>query len=255
MSATGLRRTRSQITDLWDSTVGKKIIVAISGSVLLLYVILHMIGNLNSIFGNGADSEARVNWYARWLRDFGEPLIPHAGLLWAVRAILLVALIVHITGVVQLSRRNRAARPAQYPAKRIKRSLSSRTMMVTGLLLLAFIIFHILQFTTLTIDVTPLKEGDVYANLYNAFQKWYFALLYVMAVIFLGFHLRHAIWSLCQTLGLDSPSRNRPIRYSATGLSIILVLGFASVPVLFWTGVLDAPQANETVAATLGVFT
>ena len=92
MSATGLRRTRSQITDLWDSTVGKKIIVAVTGSILLLYVILHMLGNLNSLFGNGA-GDARVDWYAHWLRDFGEPLIPHEGILWAVRAVLLAALI------------------------------------------------------------------------------------------------------------------------------------------------------------------
>ena len=246
MSATGLRRTRSQITDLWDSTVGKKIIVAVTGSILLLYVILHMLGNLNSLFGNGA-GDARVDWYAHWLRDFGEPLIPHEGILWAVRAVLLAALIVHIVGIVQLTRRNRAARPEHFPARRIGRSLSSRTLMVTGTLLLAFIIFHILQFTTLTIDVTPLKEGDVYANLYNAFQEWYFVAIYVAAVIFLAFHLRHGIWSLTQTLGWDSPSRNRPIRFTATGLSILLAVGFAAVPILFFTDVLDAPVESTAL--------
>ena len=164
---------------------------------------------------------------------------------------VLVALIVHIVGIIQLTRRNRQARPEHYPARRIGRSLSSRTMMVTGTLLLAFIIFHILQFTTLTIDVTPLKEGDVYANLYNAFQEWYFVVIYVAAVIFLAFHLRHGIWSLTQTLGWDSPSRNRSIRYTATGLSIVLAVGFDAVPILFFTDVLDAPVESTALITSL----
>lgn len=121
-------------------------------------------------------------------------------------------------------------------------------MMLSGLLLLAFIVFHILQFTTLTIDVTPLEHGAVYANLYNAFQEWYFVAIYVVALVFLGLHLRHAIWSLAQTLGLDSPERNRGIRYGATGLTVLLVVGFALVPVLFWTGVLAAPDEESATA-------
>lgn len=240
------------VPDFWRSTIGKKVFVAISGGILLVYVILHMVGNLNSLFGPGGGEEARVNWYAEWLRDLGEPLLPHSSVVWALRAVLLAALIIHITGVVQLTRRNREARPARYPAKRIKRSFSSQTMMVTGLLLLAFIVFHILQFTSLTIDVTPLKEGDVYANLYYAFHEWYFVAIYVAAVVFLGFHLRHAIWSLCQTLGLDAPSRNRQIRAAATGLSILLVAGFASVPILFTTDVLGAPEATTALLAPFG---
>ncbi len=240
------------VLDFWKSTIGKKVFVAGSGAILLGYVILHMAGNLNSLWGPGGGEEARVNWYAEWLRDFGEPLLPHSSVVWAVRAVLLTALIVHVTGVVQLTKRNREARPPQYPAKRIKRSLSSQTMMVTGLLLLAFIVFHILQFTSLTIDVTPLKAGDVYANLYYAFHEWYFVAIYLAAVIFLGFHLRHGIWSLCQTLGLDAPSRNRQIRLAATGLSVILVIGFAAVPILFTTDVLGAPEATTALLAPLG---
>ncbi|MBK5232065.1 MAG: succinate dehydrogenase cytochrome b subunit [Thermoleophilia bacterium] len=242
------------VLDFWRSTIGKKVIVAVSGSILLIYVFLHMAGNLNSLWGAGGGEEARVNWYAEWLRDFGEPLLPHSSVLWAVRAVLLLALVVHVTGVVQLTKRNRGARPPQYPAKRIKRSFSSITMMTTGLLLLAFIVFHILQFTSLTIDVTPLKEGDVYANLYYAFHKWYFVVIYLAAVVFLGFHLRHAIWSLCQTLGLDAPSRNRQIRIAATGLSILLVIGFASVPILFSTDVLGAPETTTALLTPLGGF-
>jgi succinate dehydrogenase / fumarate reductase cytochrome b subunit len=122
-------------------------------------------------------------------------------------------------------------------------------MMVTGLLLLAFIVFHILQFTTLTIDVTPLERGALYANVYNAFQEWYFVAIYLAALLLVGMHLRHGIWSLCQTLGLDSPERNFGIRMGANALSLVLVIGFALVPILFYTGALGEPPAEELTAS------
>jgi succinate dehydrogenase / fumarate reductase, cytochrome b subunit len=234
----GLRRTRLSLRETWDSTIGKKVAVASSGAILVAYLILHMVGNLNSLYGAG-DGDARVDNYAHWLRTFGQPLLPYATMLWAVRVILLTALIVHVTGVVQLTKRNRAARPQN--ARRIGRSLSARTMMVTGTLLLAFIIFHILQFTTLTIDVTPVKEGAVYSNLYFAFQKWYFVVIYVLAVAAVAFHLRHALWSMTQTLGYDRPSRNVAIRTTATVVAVVLFAGFAVIPLAFVTGVLGHP--------------
>lgn len=237
------------MAEMWRSTIGKKTIVAVSGSILVAYLVLHMVGNLNSLFGPGG-AEARIDEYAHWLRTFGEPLIPYEGIVWAVRAILLGAIVVHIVGVVQLNARNRAARPAGFPAKRIGRSWESRLMMVTGVLLLAFIIFHILQFTTLTIDVTPLEAGALYSNLYNAFQEWYFVAIYLAALILVGMHLRHAIWSVCQTLGLDSPERNFGIRMGANALTLVIVLGFALVPVLFFTGTLGEPPVEE-LSATL----
>lgn len=229
--------------ELWDSNIGKKYAAAVSGIVLVGYVVLHMAGNLNSLYGAGG-GEARVDSYSEWLRDFGEPLLPHAFILWAVRVLLLVAVAVHITAVVQIRQRSRAARGGA-PARRIGRSFSSATMMVTGSLLLFFIVFHILQFTTLTLDFTPLQHGAVYANLYNAFQEWYFVLLYVAAVCALGFHLRHAIWSLVQTLGFDRPERNRAIRRGATALTIVIVIGFVTVPIAIWTGILGAPPADS----------
>lgn len=233
--------------EFWRSTIGKKVFVAVSGTILIAYLIVHMIGNLNSLWGPGAEI-ARVDEYGEWLRAFGEPLIPHETLVWGVRAVLLAAITVHIVGVVQLNARNRAARPEGFPARRIGRSFESRLMMVSGVLLLAFIVFHVLQFTTLTIDVTPLAAGAIYANLYNAFQEWYLVAIYLVALLLLGMHLRHAIWSLTQTLGLDSPERNRAIRMSANGLTVVLVLGFALIPVAFAAGWLAAP-ATETIAS------
>ena len=122
-------------------------------------------------------------------------------------------------------------------------------MMVSGTAILAFLIFHILQFTTLTIDVTPLTKGAIYANLYNAFQEWYFVLIYLVAVVLVGAHLRHALWSLFQTLGLDNPERNRQIRTGASVLTVILVAGFASVPILFYSGALGAPDGEGAQVA------
>ncbi|MEX0621122.1 MAG: succinate dehydrogenase cytochrome b subunit [Solirubrobacterales bacterium] len=232
------------MAEMWRSTIGKKTIVAVTGVVLIAYLVLHMAGNLNSLFGPGG-AEPRIDWYAEWLRTFGEPLVPYEGVIWAVRAILLGAIVVHIVGVVQLNARNRAARPTAFPAKRIGRSWESRLMMLSGVLLLAFLIFHILQFTTLTIDVTPLTAGALYSNLYDAFQEWYLVVIYLAALIFLGMHLRHAIWSLCQTLGFDNPERNFGIRMGANGLTLLIVVGFALVPVLFFTGTLGEPPADE----------
>ncbi|MCB0868451.1 MAG: succinate dehydrogenase cytochrome b subunit [Solirubrobacterales bacterium] len=239
--------------DFWRSSVGKKNIVAVTGAILIGYLILHMLGNLNSAFGPGAQ-EPRVDWYAHWLRDFGEPLLPHGFVVWAVRVILLGAIVTHITGIVQLTKRNKAARPANFPARRIGRSVESIAMLGTGALLLAFIVFHILQFTTLSIHVTPVEHGEVYANLYWVFQKWFFLAIYLVALILLGSHLRHGIWSAFQTLGLDSPSRNAKLRHGATALTVVLVVGFAAVPVLFFTDVLDPPHTTALLTSLSGAF-
>lgn len=229
--------------DLWRTTIGKKVFVAVSGSILIAYLILHMAGNLWSLAGPGP-GEPRIDEYAEWLRTFGGPLVPEDGILWVVRLILLTALIVHVVGILQLRARNRKARPQAFPARRIGRSWESRLMAVSGTAILVFLVFHILQFTTLTIDVTPLTKGAIYANLYNAFQEWYFVLIYLVAVVLVGAHLRHAAWSLFQTLGLDSPERNQQIRTGASILTVILVAGFASVPILFYSGALGAPEGE-----------
>jgi succinate dehydrogenase / fumarate reductase cytochrome b subunit len=236
------RARRTWVRELWDSSIGKKYAAAVSGAILVGYVILHMAGNLNSLYGAGGD-DARIDNYSEWLRNFGEPLLPHAFVLWLVRALLLAAVVIHITAVIQIRQRSRVARGGA-PARRIGRSFAAATMMVTGPLLLFFIVFHILQFTTLTLDFTPLEHGAAYANLYWAFQKWYFVLLYVAGVGALGFHLRHGGWSLMQTLGFDRPERNRAIRRATNALTAVIVAGFVLVPICFWTGVLDAPPAD-----------
>src|SRR5213078_3654503 len=111
---------------------------------------------------------------------------PHSSLLWIERVILLLALVLHVTAIVQLTRRNQTARPTGQAPRPIQRSLASRTMLLTGIVILAFVVFHILQFTTGTIQITPIHSGDVYANMWAAFHKWYFVVIYVGAVASLG---------------------------------------------------------------------
>jgi len=226
------------LREVWRSSVGKKVIVAITGFVLILYVIAHVLGNLKAFQGNDSGGAA-VDSYAQWLRDVGEPVIPHEGVLWVVRVILLTCFAIHIVAVIQLSQRNNAARPDGYPAPRIERSFASRTMLLGGLFLLAFVIFHILHLTTGTVDPGAYAEGAVYHNLDEAFSNPLFVLIYVAASVALGLHLHHSIWSSIQTAGWDKPNRNPTFRRLSNWTSLAVGIGFASVPIAFWTGILS----------------
>jgi succinate dehydrogenase / fumarate reductase cytochrome b subunit len=176
----------------------------------------------------------------------GGPAFPRSSILWIIRIVLIAALVLHVAAILGLARRNRAARPAGHQATtRIQRSLSARTMQVTGFVVLVFIVFHVLQFTTGTIQVTPIVSGDVYANLYDAFQKWYFVAIYLIAVACLGLHLRHAIWSVTLTGGWEKPNRNPTFRRASTVLAALVAVGFAALPIAFLAGWLPTPPAHE----------
>jgi succinate dehydrogenase / fumarate reductase cytochrome b subunit len=233
------------LREFWGSTLGKKIIVATTGLVLAGYVILHALGNLKALQGAGDGSVSALDEYADFLRGAGGPVIPENGLLWIFRVILLTALVVHVVGVTQLIKRNRAARPDGSPPV-IQRSLASRTMALSGFLLLGFIVFHILQFTTLTIEPTPLQEGEVYANVYSAFQETWIVVLYVVMMGVLFLHLRHALWSLIQTGGWDRPNRNPTFRRGATLTALFVSVAFALVPIMFFSGALPEPEESSS---------
>lgn len=238
------------LREVWSSTVGKKVIVALTGVILAGYVILHALGNLKALQGPGENGPAAIDDYAEFLRE-GGPILPDSALLWVFRVILITAFVIHVIGVTQLVRRNRAARPDGNPPV-VQRSLASRTMAVTGFLLLAFIVFHVLQFTTLTVEPTPLEQGEVYANVYNAFQEWWLVAIYVAMMGVLFFHLRHALWSLLQTMGWDKPNRNPTFRRGATATAVLVAVAFAAVPILFFAGAMPEPdgaEAGATVSA------
>ncbi len=235
----------SRIIRLYRSTLGKKAIVAVTGIVLFGFVILHMIGNLKALTGNDAGGVPHVDTYAHFLRTMGEPVLPHGFALWAVRVILLAALVVHVLTTLQLARRNRAARPVRYRRHVcVESTVAARSMLVSGLLLLLFVVIHLLQFTTGTIQIRPIVPEKVYANLYENFAVWYVVVFYVLAMGLLGFHLFHGGWSLFQTLGYDNPDRNRGLRIFAASAALIVFLGFCVVPVLFVLGAMPKPPAG-----------
>lgn len=237
----------SRLTTLYRSTLGKKAIVAVTGIMLFGFVVMHMIGNLKTFTGNDAEGVPHIDIYAQFLRTMGAPMLPESFALWSVRIILLIALVLHLVTVAQLTVQNYAARPVQYHRKvRIQSTFAARSMMVSGILLLVFIVLHVLHFTTGTINITPIVPETVYANLYYAFSKWYIAFFYVLAMGVLGLHIYHGVWSLFQTLGLDNPDRNRGFLRLAAAAAIILVLGFCAVPVFFKLGFLPAPPQENT---------
>ncbi len=239
-----------RIIQLYRSTIGKKAIVAITGVVLFGFVVLHMLGNLKALTGNDDDGTPHVDMYAHFLRTMGEPMLPYGTAIWATRVILLLSLVLHLVAVIQLAKRNRAARPIRYARPvYVETTPAARGMLVTGLLLLGFVVVHIFHFTIGTPEITPIEPGHVYANLYHAFGVWYIALFYLLAMVMLGSHLYHGAWSLFQTLGLDNPDRNRPLRLFAAVAAALLFLGFISIPILFYLGVMPDPAVVKSASS------
>lgn len=238
-----------RLLGLWRTTIGKKYVAAVTGAIVAIWIVLHMLGNLKAIEGPGKGDPA-LDRYAKFLRTIGSPVFPHDMVLWIVRAIVLIAFVLHIYVVSQLWVRNQKARPRNQRSKPVRSTIFARTMFWTGLLLLAFVIFHVLQFTTLTIHPTKLVKGAVYQNAYLAFHKWWIVTIYVVAVALLGFHLNHGLWSSTQTAGVDNPDRNWFWRRFATGLALATTVGFAVIPILYAADALPKPVTPSAKVAT-----
>jgi succinate dehydrogenase / fumarate reductase cytochrome b subunit len=208
----------------YRSTIGKKVIMAITGLVMIGFVIVHMLGNLQ-VFGG----PARINAYSAFLHGTGE-------LLWLIRAILLAAVILHIDAALSLTRIAHAARPIAY-AEQVPQvsTLASRTMRWGGLLLAAFIVFHILHLTTGTVH-PAFTAGDVYGNVVSGLRVWPVAMFYIVAMVALGLHLYHGTWSSARTLGVARPSANPLHRRLALVVALVAAVGFALVPVAVLAG-------------------
>jgi succinate dehydrogenase / fumarate reductase cytochrome b subunit len=217
----------------YDSTVGKKIIMAVTGLIGIGFVILHVAGNLQAFEGR-----EKLNAYSALLHG------PGAELLWTARVVLLVAVVLHVLMAYQLTRRARAARPDGYRERDAQVStLASRTMRWGGVLLLAFIIFHLLHFTGRQIDPAHWANRydaagryDVYGNVVASFHIWWVSALYLAAMVALGLHLWHGVWSFGRSLGVARPSENPLRRRVAPALAILLWLGFSAVPIAVLLG-------------------
>ena len=231
-----------RLLQLYRSVLGKKAIVAVTGAIMLGFLILHMIGNLKAFLPDSSPGVPDIDLYSRFLRTMGEPILPYSVALWIVRIITGSALVLHVVCVFQLATRNRRARPVHYDrADYTEATTSGRWMLYTGSLLLLFLGFHLLQFTTGSIDVSRFVDGEVYGNLFRAFHQWYFAALYLAAMAILALHLYHGAWSLFQSLGYDSPDRNRGLRRLAVVIALGLALSFGAVPVAFFSGLMQPP--------------
>ena len=211
------------------SSIGKKTVVAVTGIVLVLFVIGHMLGNLTVFFGPDA-----INAYAMHLRDLGP-------LLWLVRLVLLTAVVAHIWFTMLVWKENLAAHPQKYAVfAPMKTTIFARTMRLTGLFVLAFIAFHLAHFTLFLVnsayagfhtDLDGKQVHDVYRMVIVGFRNPFVSLFYIVALALVAFHLSHGIGSLFQTLGLTD-KRLRPI-YETGGpiLAWVLFLGYAAIPV------------------------
>ncbi len=240
-----------QLMRFWRSSVGKKIVVAVTGLFMIGFLVMHAWVNLHVYEG-----DTKINEYALWLRTFAEQLFGFGGFLWVMRVGLLAALVLHVLAIVALVRQNRAARPARYRRTNYRRRIIvSLTMALSGSAILVFVVLHILQFTTGTWQPTEFHVGEdgmplVYTNLHDAFQVTWIAWLYIAAVGLVSVHIYHGAWSVMQTLGLNNQDRNIAARVAATVLALGIFLTFASVPVLFWTGALGPAAASDGTHAT-----
>src|SRR5271168_3373228 len=210
----------------WASTVGKKIVMAVTGVMMFGFVIAHLLGNLQVFEG-----PAKLNAYGAFLHSIGE-------ILWPMRIILLVAIALHIIATVQLALRNQRARPVGYSRKQaIHSSYASRTMYWSGPIVLAFIIFHLLHLTAGYIHPgAAYIEGDVYHNVISGFQVWWVSLSYIVAICLLGLHLRHGLWSMFQSLGTLQPQHTAVLEKAAIVIALLIVLGYISIPISVLVG-------------------
>ncbi|MEU6315468.1 succinate dehydrogenase [Streptomyces sp. NPDC047014] len=231
--ATRTDRKPSTSRTLWDSTVGKKAVMAVSGLVMLGYLVVHMLGNLKIFFG-----AEEFNGYAHWLRTLGSPFLHYEWALWIVRVVLVAAVVAHAVSAYQLSRRDIKARPVKYAHKRRRAGYATRTMRWGGVILGLFIVWHLLDLTTLTVNERA-WAGHPYENVLSTFSTWYGNTVYLVAMTALALHVRHGFWAAAQTLGAGRARRDKALKAMANGLALLLFAGFVSVPVAVMTGVVN----------------
>jgi succinate dehydrogenase / fumarate reductase cytochrome b subunit len=212
---------------LWTTSVGKKMVMAVTGVIWVAYLITHVLANLLVFQG-----PSKINAYSAFLHGTG-------GALWAARLVLIAALVFHVVAAIQLASRRQEARPVGYAAGREPHTstFASRTIRWGGALILLFLLFHILHFTVGTVHSSFL-EGDPYHNVAAGFRNPVVVVLYLIAMAVVGLHLYHGVWSSGRSLGMSPPSP-RPLRRSlALVLALLVWLGFSIIPIAVYAGVI-----------------
>jgi succinate dehydrogenase / fumarate reductase cytochrome b subunit len=210
--------------NFYTSTTGKKAAMAVSGCILFLFVVGHLIGNLQIYEG-----PEKLNRYAALLRSM-------PALLWGVRIVLLAMVLLHIWSSVQLAGRNIAARPVGYRMKKATgSSYASRTMYWSGPIILAFVIYHLLDFTFGRVN-PHFQAGNVYGNVVASFQLIPVAVFYIIAMLLLCLHLYHGLWSMFQSLGIAHPRYTPMLRKGAAVLATLIAAGNISIPLAVLLG-------------------
>ena len=217
---------------LWDSTVGKKIVMAVTGLILVLFVLGHAFGNLKVFQG-----PEHYNAYAAGLRSFGAPLISSGQLLWLVRIVLIVSVVLHIWAGIALTLRSWNMREHSYTRFRfLGFAWASRTMFWGGLIIFAFVTFHLLDLTFGPAN-PGFVEGNVYHNFVATFSRWPISLAYILCMVPLCLHLYHGFWSMFQTLGWNNARYNAYRRPLAAILALAIFLVNISFPLSVLTGI------------------
>jgi succinate dehydrogenase / fumarate reductase, cytochrome b subunit len=224
MSTVAANSSIDRAMRFYDSTLGKKAIMALSGLVLFGFVIAHMVGNLQVFLGMEV-----MNHYA-------ETLHANPALLWTARSILIISVMLHIWASIQLTAIKNEARPIAYVKRgNVQSSYASRTMMWSGPIIAAFVIYHLLHLTFGSVHPN-FVELHAYENLVNGFKVVPVSIAYIIAMLLLGMHLSHGIWSMFQTLGFSHP-RYTPIIKKLSALAAwAIVAGFISIPLSVMSG-------------------
>jgi len=241
-----VRRGGPAPVQFYRSAIGKKWVMAVTGIILMVFVLGHLIGNLKLFL-----SKEELNLYGEALRDVPGHLLPRTLLLWTVRIGLIAAFVFHIHAAASLTILNRRARPDAYKSKRdyIAADFASRTMRWTGIIVALFIVFHLMDLTWGNAN-PDFVRGDPYNNLVYSMQRVPVAIVYILANIALAFHLYHGSWSLFQSLGINNPKYNTARRRFAQVFAGIILVGNLSFPIAVQLGLVDLACPNtDPVAA------
>jgi len=216
------------------NSVVKKVVMAVSGIIMLLFLIAHMIGNLKAFAG-----ASTYNDYSKWLRTFGEPALPYRTFLTLLEVVLVISVVAHMGAAFALWRQARRARPERYVSKKaVAATYASRTLRWGGVIIALYIVWHILDMTVGVVNPAG-TESTPYERLIAGMSNPWITSFYVLALVLLGLHLRHGIWSVTQTLGRSNRQRERIVNAFAVGFSTLLIAGYLVVPFAILFGLVD----------------